>query len=312
MKSDAGRSRSGGDGSFVHHRKEMMNLVWKREPKSVAVFVTEALIDSHGEIEDLKHFLEGMQLRVTMNEYKEDDLIILVGADNDNLTVSSLFQDRPTPPVLSITPGRQGFISFVDFCSHNTIIPQIIRGNCFILPRCRLRVEYHSLSGLETFVVLNDLTVNRNPLLRSLGINCSSNDLGFSQIQGDGVIIATPTGSTAYNKAAGGALVHPLLSVFMLTPICAFSLSARPILFPHSANLTISLQELPGLAKEAIVSFDGSNHRHLKTGEKLVISVSPFEFQSILMNKSVGNWLVRLAGTMGWNDRKHQKPLPKK
>jgi NAD+ kinase len=221
-----------------------------------------------------------------------------------------LFQDRETPPVLSINPAHEGFISCTDFASHTTIIPRVLRGNSFLLARCRLSIEYHSLNGIERFCVLNDLCVNRDPYSHSLVIKCSSSGFGFSQVRGDGVIIATPTGSTAYNKAAGGALVHPLLPVFMMTPICALSLSARPILLPQSAELTIELEYPIDKSGhyQAIVTFDGMQHKEFKVGEKLVISVAPHSYNSIMMSRSVGDWPVRLAGLMGWNERKHQKP----
>jgi NAD+ kinase len=204
---------------------------------------------------------------------------------------------------------RIGFVSFIDFIEYSVVIPQILLGNCFLLPRCRIAIEYHSSDGLERFCALNELSLNRDPLSRPLTISCSSGGLSFSQVIGDGVIIATPTGSTAYNKAAGGPLIHPLLPGFLLTPICPLSLSARPILFPQSADLTILLASVPGYTQKAIVTFDGMARRELKTGEKLIITMSMHHFNSIVMSKSVGEWLVRLAGLLSWNERKHQKSL---
>lgn len=297
--------------SLVHHRRKLLNLNWDHEPTSVALFIQDNLTDLSGQIDLLKAYLRDRGLKVTINDYTDEDFIFLLGTDGFNLHVSRRFQDRSTPPIVSITPNRKGFVSFIEFCSYTTVIPQILRGNCFILPRCRLLIEHHSESGVEKFVVLNDLCVNRDALSPTLLINCSSNGFGFSQINGDGVIIATSTGSTAYNKAAGGALVHPLLPVFMLTPLCALSLSARPIMFPQSANLTISLQKRPGHDEKAVMTFDGTNRRELKNGDKVVISMSPYYFNSVMMSKSAADWLVRLAGLMSWNVRKHQKELPK-
>lgn len=296
--------------SFVHHGRKMRRLNWEKEPTSVALFIQDRLEDIVGQIDFLKEYLTELGLKVTIDEYHGEDFIFLLGTDRFNLKISSLFQDRSTPPIVSISPKNPGFVSFIEFCSYMKVVPQILRGNCFVLPRCRLLCEYHSHSGLQKFVCLNDLCVNRDPLFQTLVINCSSNHYGFSQIKSDGVIISTSTGSTAYNKAAGGALVHPLLPVFLLTPICALSLSARPIIFPQSANLTIELQETEGHQQKAIFTCDGSGHQELKPGEKLVIRMSPYYFNSIMMSDSIGEWLVRLAGLMGWNERKHQKALP--
>lgn len=300
------------DSSFFHHRRKMLSLNWESEPKKVAIFIHKGLQEFEDNISCLTEFLQKMNIEVEIDKYTNSDFIILIGTDGLNLQVSSLFQDRETPPILSLTPNRKGFISFIDFCSFHSIIPQILRGNAWVLPRCRLCIEYHSLEGVQRFTALNELVVNRDHKSGSLAINCSSCGFSFSQLIGDGVIIATPTGSTAYNKGAGGALVHPLLPVFMLTPIVALSLSARPIMFPQSADLTISLDESNKRRQNqsAYMYFDGTGHRPFKMGEKLVITISPYYYNSITMSKSIAEWPVRLAGLMSWNERKHQKALP--
>jgi NAD kinase len=299
------------DTSFVHQLRMMPSLDWAQEPSSCAILISDSLRDFDDHISALRRFLEDHGLRIEMNTYVSADFIVAVGTDRFLLQMSQLFQDRPTPPILSLTPTGKGFVSFIEFLDYAAVVPQVLRGNCFLLPRCRLQIEYHTLNGIERFCVLNELSVNRDPLHRSLVLNCASGGLVFSQLWGDGVIIATPTGSTAYNKAAGGALVHPLLPVFMLTPICPLSLSARPLVFPQYAEITISIGTVPDKPREqkAVLGFDGIVHRELKVGEKLVISVAPFCLNSIVMTRSISEWLVRLAGLLNWNQRKHQKPL---
>jgi NAD kinase len=259
----------------------------------------------------VRQLLSDLGLRIEMDEYDSGDFIVAIGSDRFLLEVSKLFQGRDTPPILSLTPSRMGFVSFIELVDYSVVLPKVVSGDCYLIPRCRLEVEYHTLTGVERFCVLKELSVNRDPRSRSLRLNCASGGYVFSQLCGDGVIIATPTGSTSYNKAAGGALVHPLLSVFMLTPICPLSLSARPLVFPQSAEITISLGIIPDKPREqkAVLGFDGIDHRDLKVGEKLVISMSPFCLNSVVMTKSISEWLVRLAGLLNWNQRKHQNPL---
>ena len=303
-----------GESSFVHHQRSMIKLEWPQQPKSVAIFVQSTLSDNYNLLNGMKHFLiEKMGLKISEGKYTDEDFIIAIGTDGFNLDVSAYFQDREVPPILSLTPNKKGFLSFHELSGFSVFIPQVIRGNCWILPRCRLLVEYRSLQGVERLCVLNDVVVNRDPLSGALFLNCSCNGFCFSQLHGDGVIISTPTGSTAYNKGAGGALVHPLLPVFMMTPICALSLSARPIIFPQTAVLKISLDNSNDLKKGpqlAYFTLDGQKHIRFNPGDELTISVSPYNYQSILMNKSIAEWPVRLAGLMGWNERKHQKALP--
>ena len=301
--------------AFVHHRKKMIQLDWEKQPDSVSLFVQLSVSGIEAQVEELKQFLNSLNIRVSENKYEKEDFIILIGTDGFNLQVSQHFQNFETPPIISFTPTKKGFISFIELLSYKTLIPQILRGNCWIMPRCRLYVEYHSFKGLQKFLVLNDIVVSRSHESCALVIDCISCGFPFSQLIGDGLIVSTPTGSTAYNKGAGGALLHPLLPVFLLTPINALSLSARPILFPQSADLTISLEETSkedsDQAQCAYLSFDGISHSEFKVGEKIVISISPYSFNSIMMSKSIAEWPIRLAGLMGWNERKRQKALPK-
>lgn len=298
--------------SFFHHRRKLIALTWESVPKIVSVFIQDDVETISEEIAEFKRFLEENKLQIEWNTFEKASFVILIGTDGFNLHISSLFQCKDTPPILSLTPNRKGFISFLEFCSYGKVIPQILKGNCWLLPRCRLNVEYQSQDGHSTFCCLNDITVNRDHLSGPLLLNCSSCGFTFSQISGDGIIIATPTGSTAYNKASGGALVHPLLPVFMLTPICAMSLSARPIIFPQSADLTISIQqtEHKDIGQKAYIAFDGMNHQTLKIGEKLVITISNNYFNSIMLTKSIAEWPIQLANLMSWNERRHQKALP--
>ncbi|KAH0793439.1 ATP-NAD kinase family protein [Histomonas meleagridis] len=315
MKQNPKLEKEWEESSFIHRIIEIKNLDWEHEPSSVHLYVQDRLENLESDqIDSLIKYLESNGLRVEVGEYKSADFLILVGTDGLNLKISTLFQDKKTPPILPLTTRRQGFISDIQFSAYRDVIPQVIRGNCYVLPRCRLLIEYHSLKGVETYHVLNDLALYRDSLSGSLTIKCSSCGFCFSEIIGDGVIIATATGSTAYNKSAGGALVHPLLPVFMLTPVCAQSLSARPILFPRHAELTISLASKKAghqTSQRAWVTFDGLGHRPFQIGEKLVVSISPYPYNTIMMEKSVGSWATKLAALMGWNERKHQKPLPK-
>ena len=308
-------SKENDESAFVHHRKKILPLDWEKQPNSVSLFIQSSVPEIQTQIDELKQFLISLNIRICENKYEKEDFIILIGTDGFNSQVSQQFQNCETPPIISFTPTKMGFISFMELLSFKTFIPQVLRGNCWLMPRCRLYVEYHSFQGLKKFVVLNDIVVSRSHESCALVIDCISCGFPFSQLIGDGLIVSTPTGSTAYNKGAGGALLHPLLPVFLLTPINALSLSARPIVFPQSADLTISLEVSPKEEGEheqlAYISFDGISHSQFKVGEKIVISISPFSFNSIVMSKSIAEWPIRLAGLMGWNERKRQKALPK-
>ena len=302
--------------SYLHHMRMMRKIDWEHEPTSISLFIQanmKCVTNCSVVISDLKRFLESFNLRINEGKYENEDFIILVGTDSFNLEISSKFKSMETPPILSITPRKQGFISTMDVNNYKTYIPQILRGHCWILPRYRILIKHYVGDKFEEYCVLNDMIINRDPHGGSLCINCDSNNFSFSKLIGDGVLIATPTGSTAYNKGAGGALVHPLLPVILMTPICALSLSARPIILPENAILTIYLdQESNDDSQTAFLSFDGIKHCRLHVGEKLVISMSPYPYNSIMINKSISEWPTRLAQLMGWNQRVPQKDLPSK
>lgn len=280
-------------------------LTWEAEPSVVCVYSPLMGTDF---VAPLIEFLRELKLSVVYDDFKGADFIILIGTNSTNLALSLSIQFQNTKPVLSLSVKRKGFISNIPFESYREVIPRILRGDCWVLPRSRLCVRYCGLNETRTYCVLNEMAVNRNPISNSLLINCSSGDFGFSQIRGDGVIISTSTGSTAYNTAAGGPLIHPLLPAFLLTPLCALSLSARPILFPSSAKLTISLEPEES-EPMACITIDGNIHIPFTVGETVEISLSPYFYNSIILDESFKEWHLCLEHLMGWNQRKHQKPL---
>jgi NAD+ kinase len=136
---------------------------------------------------------------------------------------------------------------------------------------------------IGSYSVLNEAVVDRgqSPFLSVLDLTCNSHHL--TTVQGDGIIFATPTGSTAYSLSAGGSIVYPSVPAILLTPICAHSLSFRPMLLPDSAVLHL---EVPlECRSSAWVSFDGKHRQRLLKGDRLRIRMSPYPLPT--MNRYV-------------------------
>lgn len=282
-------------------------LIWEKTPSMVCIYYP---FEDSDMIAPLVTFLENLGLKITFDDFTNANFIIVVGTNNTNLALSLIVQEQNTKPILSLSIKKKGFISNINFSDYKEVIPRVMSGDCWILPRSRLQVKYYGLKEVKTYSVLNEIAINRDPLSNSLLINCKCYDFGFSQIKGDGIIISTSTGSTAYNTAAGGPLIHPLLPAFLLTPICVLSLSARPILFPSSAVITISLE--PGKKEcKSYIAIDGNIHIPFVVGEKVEISLSQDFYNSIILDKSFKDWYCCLESVMGWNQRKAQKPLSK-
>ena len=129
-------------------------------------------------------------------------------------------------------------------------------------------------------------------------------------MQADGIILATPTGSTAYSMSAGGSMVHPSVPAICFTPICPHTLSFRPILFPDSATIFMRISE-ESRSGEAWVAFDGKFRERLGVGDTLVVESSPYPLPLINRVGSTvdADWMHTLRYAFGFNQRARQKSL---
>ena len=133
----------------------------------------------------------------------------------------------------------------------------------------------------------------------------------FTTVQADGVCVATPTGSTAYNLAAGGSLCHPDNPVILVTAICAHTLSFRPIILPDTIVLRIGVPY--DTRGGSWASFDGRERVELLPADYVTISASRFPFPSVLPpNRSGEDWIDSISRTLNWNSRQRQKAFDAK
>ncbi|KAH1215226.1 NAD kinase 2, chloroplastic [Glycine max] len=192
---------------------------------------------------------------------------------------------------------------------------QVIHGNntrdgVYITLRMRLRCEIFrkgkAMPG-KVFDILNEVVVDRgsNPYLSK--IECYEHDRLITKVQGDGVIVATPTGSTAYSTAAGGSMVHPNVPCILFTPICPHSLSFRPVILPDSAQLELKIPE--DARSNAWVSFDGKRRQQLSRGDSVRISMSQHPLPTVNKFDQTGDWFSSLIRCLNWNERLDQKAL---
>lgn len=146
--------------------------------------------------------------------------------------------------------------------------------------------------GPSSFVTLLDLYVN---------------DYLITTVQGDGLIISTPTGSTAYAMAAGASMSHPALPAIIITPICPHSLSFRPIVVP--ANVVLKIKLGTDARHTAWFSVDGRANKELKHGYNLLITTSEYPLLSICRSDQITDWFSGLVTNLHWNQRNKQLPL---
>jgi len=168
----------------------------------------------------------------------------------------------------------------------------------------------NSSSVRASFLVLNEIVIDRGLSAFISNVDLYLNGRLITRVQGDGLIISTPTGSTAYALAAGSSMVHPSVQSILITPICPHSLSFRPISVPAGVELKVMLS--PEARNSAWVSFDGRNRQELSHGDVLRITTSVHPVPSISKTDQLHDWFESLADCLHWNVRQPQKSFESK
>jgi len=158
-----------------------------------------------------------------------------------------------------------------------------------------------------TYEVLNEVVVDRGPNPTLSTIEVFGDDEHFTSVLADGICVSTPTGSTAYNLAAGGSLCHPENPVMLVTAVCAHTLSFRPIILPDTIVLRIGVPYDARTSSWA--SFDGRERIELKPGDYVTVSASRYPFASVQPPKlrRSEDWINSISAKLGWNTRQKQK-----
>lgn len=282
----------------------------------------------------------------TENHANKIDLIVCLGGDGTLLHASTLFQ-KSCPPVLSLNMGSLGFLCPFDFENYREYIDGVIKGNVPLLLRNRLccklektpellaensftiadptqssptliasaaaAVDTSASAASESSPVtnewlsLNEVVVDRGPSPFLSNLDLYVNDFLITTVQGDGLIISSPTGSTAYAMAAGASMCHPSVPSIIIVPICPHSLSFRPIVVPAGVELRIALSS--DSRHTAWYSIDGRNSGELKKGYHLTITTSIYPLPSICRSDQMNDWFEGLGMCLHWNQRQKQLPL---
>lgn len=200
--------------------------------------------------------------------YKEADVIIAVGGDGTILHAAMQAVKRQIP-VLGVNTGRLGFMAGLEVYELDKL-KYIVDGQYEIDSRMMLEIKTESRSGV--YYALNDAVISKGELSRIIDITLECNGREVGNYRADGIIVSTPTGSTAYSLSAGGPIVDPGLESIGITPICPHSLISRTILFEPDSILYIYPHNIRD--KDAYLTVDGINIIKLKEREKVTISRS--------------------------------------
>ena len=203
------------------------------------------------------------------------DLILVLGGDGTLLSVArQIAAAEADPPILAVNCGSLGFLTEITLPEIYEALATAGDGRASIDKRRMLRSRtLRGDSVLAERLVLNDVVVTKSALSGMLDLSVSFGDRFVARFRADGLIIATPTGSTAYNLSAGGPIVHPLVNAVVLTPIAPHTLTNRPVVLPETSPIRIQ-PKLDGRHTEAFASFDGQTGLQLEDGDTVIVETA--------------------------------------
>ena len=196
------------------------------------------------------------------------DMAIAIGGDGTIMHVAKAAAEIGCP-VLGINGGRVGFLAGIE-PEELECLPQLLNGDYMVDERLLLDITVHTAQGEQTFLAMNEAVLSRGSLSRLLDVTVTADGGDVMTCRGDGIIVATPTGSTAYSLSAGGPVVDPAVDCILLTPVCPHALDSRSRLLPAYTELTLRATTADG--ETAYLTVDGEENIPLSPEDYVTIS----------------------------------------
>ena len=223
------------------------------------------------------------------------DMIVVLGGDGTMISTARLVGDSDVL-VLGINYGSLGYLTDFRIEEMYTALEAIIDGDYEVDPRVMLEAEHRrDGAALAHGRVLNDVVINKAALARIIEIEVELNGQFVNSFRADGLIVSTPTGSTAYNLSAGGPIIYPSMNAVDMTPICPFTLTNRPIVVPDTAEIVLRLlNENEGV----VLTLDGQTGYQMNSGDSVVIRKSSVPLK--LVQPTTRNYFDVLRNKLKW------------
>ncbi|MGE5507122.1 MAG: NAD(+)/NADH kinase [Chitinophagales bacterium] len=200
------------------------------------------------------------------------DVAVVLGGDGTLLTAAKPLAAAGRP-ILGINLGHLGFLAEVEMGEVGDALDRLVRGEYRIEERMMLTATVRRPKRPEQeYLALNDVVLNRGTLARIVTLEAVAGDERIERFRGDGLIVSTPTGSTAYSLAAGGPILSPSLEAILLTPICPHTLYARSLVLPSEAQLKLRVL---ASSEEVMLTVDGQAGEGLSAGDEVAIRRAP-------------------------------------
>ena len=256
------------------------------EAKGIAVLIGQNSAEMIG--------LEGLPFEKMC---EKADFLVSLGGDGTILSLvrRSYGFDKP---VVGINAGTLGFLADITIDDVDNFLDQLLEGEYRIDNRMMMEGCITTKEGKkQPFFALNDVVLTRPVISKMAKINASLDGEWFNTYRGDGLIISTPTGSTAYNLAAGGPVIYPLTQAFIMTAVSAHSLTnQRPLVVP--ADFTI---ELSSPSEKVIAVIDGQDHYEMHEGD--VLRIQGAKIGAKLLHRKERNYFSVLREKLSWGDK---------
>lgn len=207
------------------------------------------------------------------------EMIFVLGGDGTMLSVSRLVAEKGIP-ILGINLGSMGFITEVNRSEVFTAVDRILADDCTVEDRLMLTAKVRRNDKIiSEYTVLNDVVINKSALARIIDLETFVDDHYVTTFKADGLIISTPTGSTAYSLSAGGPILYPTLDSIILTPICSHTLTNRPIVLHGDSGIEVALRS-PNA--DVYMTLDGQMGLPLEMNDIIEIGKSPFRTRLLI------------------------------
>ncbi|MDO9462826.1 MAG: NAD(+)/NADH kinase [Deltaproteobacteria bacterium] len=229
------------------------------------------------------------------------DAVIVLGGDGTLLRAARVLGNKKIP-VLGVNLGGLGFLTEVSYDARlYAMLERFLAGDFTVGKRMMLQATVLSeTSGRWTGSALNEIVISKGALSNMIKISVWEDDELITSYEGDGLIISTPTGSTAYNLSAGGPIVHPELKLIIMTPICPFMLSSRPIILPDSANIKV---KVTAGSPDVHLILDGQVNYELGRGESITVNVGRARGLLHIVKSPARGYFSILRNKLKWGEQ---------
>jgi NAD+ kinase len=271
-------------------------------PKRVGIVHKKQSAEAAETVPYVEQFLKQKGLEVFLDERRisaDADLVVVLGGDGTLIHAASLLHGRRAP-ILGVNMGSLGFMTEVPQSEMYPVLEHVLSGKATMSQRIKLRVHLHRTSQPNPVVegeVLNDVVIHKDALAPMCELDTRSTGSYVTTYKADGVIVATPTGSTAYSLAANGPILLPTMRGLIVAPICPHTLTQRPLVLPDDESIEIFLMN----DSQVFLSLDGQKGLPLERGDRVQVKQS--NNQVLLVNNPNIDFFGILRKKLRWGER---------